>query len=291
MLERRVRVFGSDALVLEAGRASDPPVVFLHGLGSGARAWSSLLPPFAARGFRCLAVDLPGFGDTPPPAPPRRFPRPGRELAGYVAELLDALKLERAHLVGWSLGGGVALHAAAHVPERVSRLVLAAPAGLGPEVAWGLRLLGMPVLGPWLARRPLPPLPPGDGPVSVAPLAEKPLPRDFVVAHVEMSRHPWYAEVQLAIARQGGLLLRGQRDMMLDVPLASLGQPILILWGREDRVLPVRQGLRAAERLPRARLVVLESCGHCLPVEYPERFLSEATAFLAEEQGMADRRA
>ncbi|MBX6350241.1 MAG: alpha/beta fold hydrolase, partial [Clostridia bacterium] len=215
------------------------------------------------------------------PPPPRRSPRPGRELAAYVAELLDALELPAAHLVGWSLGGGVALHAAAHAPERVRRLVLAAPAGLGPEVTWALRLLGAPLLGPWLARRPLPPLPPGEGPVPVPGLAAQPLPRDFVAAHLAMSRQPWYAQVQLAVAREGGLLFRGQRDMMVDVPLSSLAKPILLLWGREDRVLPLRQGLRAAERLPCARLVVFDDCGHCLPVEHPERFLAEATSFLA----------
>lgn len=279
--ERRIRVWGTDTLVLEEGDPHDPAAVFLHGLGSGARAWEPVIPAIAARGVRCFAVDLPGFGETPPPAPPRSLPRPGRQVVEYVAELLDRLGLPRAHLVGWSMGGGVALNAAAAMPHRVDRLVLSAPAGLGPAVAWGLRLMALPLVGRRMLASPLPALPPGDGPVRVpAVLARQPLPRSFAAYHVEIARQSWFSDVQHRALRAAGLFLAGQRRMMPALPLERLAAPTLLLWGRQDRIIPYPQGVEAARRIPHARLELYDDCGHCLPAERPARFADDAARFL-----------
>ena len=111
------------------GVGGDLPLVMLHGGGPGASAWSnfgSALPRFAST-FRTLLVDMPGFGGSDkPPVEGNYF----RFAASYVVQLLDELGLERVHLLGNSLGGGVASRIAIDHPDRVGRLVLMGPGGL-----------------------------------------------------------------------------------------------------------------------------------------------------------------
>ncbi|MDI3269233.1 MAG: alpha/beta hydrolase [Bacillota bacterium] len=280
MKSYRVPLWSTEALVLEEGNPGDPAVLFLHGLGSGARAWEELMPPLARKGFRCLAIDLPGMGDTPPPKD-LPFPYPGPHLEAFLAQLWDALHLRHLRgVVGWSLGGGIALHMGRLYPHHVEKLVLAAPAGLGREVAWGLRLIGLPGLGQRFLRTPIPQLPEGDMIFLPKELALQPVPRAFVERHLEMMNHPWYGETQLQIMRESRVLWQGQKTISQDVDPGSLAQPVLLFWGREDAILPSYQGERAIKKLKRGVLHILSPCGHCLPVEFPNVFLRETAAFL-----------
>src|SRR3954471_7617845 len=112
-----VHVGGRPVNVISLG--SGPPVVFVHGLGGSWQNWLENLP-FFARKFRVIACDLPGFGESP-------MPLEDISISGYgkfVVGLLDALEIERAHLVGNSMGGFIAAEVALQAPERVDRLVL-----------------------------------------------------------------------------------------------------------------------------------------------------------------------
>ncbi|MBE3590611.1 MAG: alpha/beta hydrolase [Firmicutes bacterium] len=280
MQERRLPVWDTSVLLLEDGPPGGPCVALMHGLGSGARAWEEPMRCLAGAGLRCLAFDLPGFGETPP-LPGRVLHRP-EEAAAYVTAVLDAAGVARAHLVGWSLGGGVALHAALRAPERVAGLVLVASAALGADVSWGIRLMGVPLIGPRLLAA-MPPLPPEGDFVRVPPaLAHRPLPRAFVAAHLDMLRQPWFVPAQHALLRRLGVALFGQRRAQVTHELHRIQAPVLILWGREDRLIPPAHGRRAALLLPNARHVEYEDCGHCLPVEQPERFCRDVLAFVRE---------
>lgn len=280
MKSYRVPLWSTDVLVLEEGNPQDPAVLFLHGLGSGARAWEELLPPIAKGGFRCLAIDLPGMGDTPPPKD-LPFPHPGPHLEAFLSRLWDALNLRHLKgVVGWSLGGGIALHLARLYPHHVEKLVLAAPAGLGKEVAWSLRLIGLPALGRRFLRTTPQELPEGDMIFLPKELALQPVPRAFVERHLEMMNRPWYEETQLQILQESRILWQGQAALRRDLDLKSISQPVLLFWGRDDAILPSVQGERAVRQLHRGVLHILSPCGHCLPVEFPNVFVRETVAFL-----------
>jgi pimeloyl-ACP methyl ester carboxylesterase len=143
-----VEVAGTKVRVRQSGDPSGDPIVMLHGIGRSLEDWApqhELLPDT----HRVISVDLPGFGFSAPP--------PGRmtmaRLAEGVYETLDALGVQRpAHVFGNLLGGAVALSMQATDPERVTGLVLAAPAGFGQEVVLDLRLLAIPGLGHMLLR-------------------------------------------------------------------------------------------------------------------------------------------
>lgn len=272
-------VWDTSVLLLEEGPEDGPVLTLIHGLGSGARAWVEPMKCLAQEGLRCLAFDLPGLGETPPPPTRDVLHRP-EDAAAYVAAVLDAAGVRRTHLLGWSLGGGVALHAALRLPDRVESLVLVASAALGREVSWGIRLLGVPVLGRRLLASP-PPLPPGGEYVRVpAALARRPLPRAFLETHIHMMRQAWFVETQHVLLRKLGVALFGQRRAAVTRDLSRVDVPTLILWGREDRLIPARHGRQAARLMPRARYVEYEDCGHCLPVEHMDRFCRDVASFV-----------
>jgi pimeloyl-ACP methyl ester carboxylesterase len=141
---------------LEAGEGA--PLVLLPGLGSSTRcSWGAILPHLAPS-FRVLALDLPGQGDSEKPV---RIYDLDYAVAS-TARFLAALGLERADVMGTSAGGLIAMATALEHPDCIGRLVLVAPAGLGRDVNWGLRLTALPVFGHvgaanwrWLVRRSL----------------------------------------------------------------------------------------------------------------------------------------
>ncbi|HUG56233.1 MAG TPA: alpha/beta fold hydrolase, partial [Candidatus Limnocylindrales bacterium] len=147
MRARSIEVDGRRVRIIEAAAAGDrgDPVLMLHGVGGWAENWRETLPAVAASGRRAIAVDLPGFGESEPVRGARYFDPDDPFYAGFVCRLLDALGIERAHLVGSSMGGAVAFVAAVCAPSRVRSLVLVAPGGIGREMPAFMRALSVPV--------------------------------------------------------------------------------------------------------------------------------------------------
>jgi pimeloyl-ACP methyl ester carboxylesterase len=256
--------------VAEAGRAEDPPVILLHGWGASLymfRHALALLPP---RGFRAIAVDLRGYGLSDHPRASGAY-----SLAAYLGDLealFDALGIDRAMLVGQSMGGGIALHYALSHPERVARLVLINPVGLVP-IGWVslVRLvpqilmdrLGRRVLPRWLTRFILRHIAYGDGSLVTE--------RDVDENWVPTQRPGFVHAVRAGIT---------EFDWSPIAPAESLGLavPTLLILGRSDRV--VRNAGAAAERLPGARVVRMEG-GHCVHEEHPEEVYGLVGGFIA----------
>lgn len=264
-----------------------PPVVLLHGLAGSHRWFGPVLSPLAER-FRVLALDLPGHGRSDKPDAPYSIPW----LTGKVLRFLDAKGIERASLVGNSLGGQVALAIAAGQPARVERLVLAAPAGLTawPPVLMGIaRLLdatgatgsSWPAVVPrvpeamlQLAFRAVFPPPPRKGALRSG---HKPRLADrFTQGMVRAMASPDYPAAARATLRA----LRGSVGHPLGSAAASVRAPTLIIWGERDYILPV-EGARLLRRSIRgAELLVYPDSGHCPMLDAPERFAREVTRFL-----------
>ncbi len=234
---------------------SGPAVLLLHGWGAS----KELMAPISARlrGYRCVAPDQPGFGATAPP-PQAWGPL---EYASWVAALLDRLGIERAHVVGHSNGGRVAIALAASRPHRVSRLVLTDSAGIrprhGPAYRWRVRtfkLLRAASRAGWMP----------------APVREEAARR----AEARGS-----ADYRAAAGTLRASMVRlVNADMRAE--LRRLAAPTLLIWGEHDADTPLRDG-RAMERLiPDAGLVVFEGCGHFAYAQQPDRFASIVDVFL-----------
>jgi pimeloyl-ACP methyl ester carboxylesterase len=276
--EQKIEVEGMPTRYLTAGTVG-PPLVLLHGVGDNAFDWQWVMPTLAHT-YQVYAPDLPGSGGSAKPLPdysPAFFTR-------FAAGFLDALGIERAAVVGNSLGGLVGLRLALSAPERVTALGLVSSGGLGGEVTYALRSLALPGYGKlavaWGKRRP--------GALQralgrSALLFARPwrVPREWIKEQYRLARLPGFLEAQLATVRaQVGL--RGQREVLVD-RLSHLKAPTLVVWGARDRVLPYSQGQEAAARLPEGTLELVPDCGHAPYVEQPERFVSGLGQFLSNK--------
>jgi pimeloyl-ACP methyl ester carboxylesterase len=230
-----VEVNGRTARFTVAG--SGDPVVLVHGLAGSRRWWSPLVPAFAVH-RRVYALDLPRPSQGTPPT----------SWSTWLARWFDVVGLERADVVGHSLGGIVAAEFAAAYPERTRRLVLVAPAGIPCGrglVGRALPLAGaLADLGGWL------PMVVGDavraGPVAVA------------------------RAISFVSTRDLRAELRGVRA------------PTLLLWGERDRLVPVRVADEWQSILHASRIVYV-TCGHVPMLEAPEQVAAEILGFLSEE--------
>lgn len=273
-LDRYVDVRGVSLRYRRQG--AGPAVLLLHGVGASLEFWDWTTPGLQGA-FTTLAVDLPGFGGsafTPEVLSPEGSVR-------IVWAFVDAVGIERAALVGSSLGGAIAVLAAGSAPHRVWALALAAPGGFGREVGVWLRLATVPGLGEALvalARR--------------APqLALRHTfadPRRIPAAlQASMRRHATRQEpgrTYLRIVRHV-LGLRGVRPAMVAAVRAAAARvdaPTLVVWGARDRVVPSAHADAVAASIPQAQVRLLEDCGHLPQVEAADAFTGLLAAFLRD---------
>jgi pimeloyl-ACP methyl ester carboxylesterase len=247
----------------------DEQVICLHGLGSNKTSFfetvSALTPDQTVH-----AIDLPGFGSS---AKPALAPYDAPWFAATVRSYMDAMAIERAHLVGNSMGGRIALEVALGAPERVASLSLLAPA-----LAFRRRRELVPlvrVLRPELAAIP--------HPMRTARVREyfwslfaRPERLDPAAADIAAD------EFCRAYRSRSGRVafFAAARNIYLDRPdgkngfwtrLGDLSPPALFVWGDADRLVPAAFARHVAEALPHAQQVVLSECGHVPQVELPTR--------------------
>lgn len=272
--EERIQLGAGTVRFMVAG--AGPPLVLLHGLGDSAVDWAWVLPRLAAS-YRVFAPDRPGSGGSDRP---RTEPLP-EFVEGWRHSFLDAVGVQRAVLVGNSLGGLVARRAALTSPERVEALALVDSTGLGKETTPVLAVQAPPGLGElgmaWA----------GTVPGSWHPalgrawlMFARPwaAPRAWIADQVHRAQTPGFLETTLATLRADSDFF-GQREVRVE-RLPELRQPTLVVWGLEDRVVPVGHAHRAAALLEHGRLSLLPTCGHLPQVEQPEGFVRELGQFL-----------
>jgi pimeloyl-ACP methyl ester carboxylesterase len=278
--QRWVEVGGSPVNVIDIGPGPDagPPVgtiVFVHGLSGSWQNWLENLPYFA-RSWRCIAMDLPGFGASP-------MPRERISIGGYarlVDELLSALGVSRAVVVGNSMGGFIGAELAIRFGTWVDRLVLVSAAGLTIEHQRSLfhlaRVTGrVTALGAaWLASK-------------SDELARRPRSRQALFAIV--AAHPRRLPAALVAEQLRGSGKPGfvdALDALTDYPirdrLGSIEAPTLVVWGADDPLVPVRDAWEFGRLIPRSRVVVYEDTGHVAMLERPAAFNALVDEFLDE---------
>jgi pimeloyl-ACP methyl ester carboxylesterase len=257
----------------------DDPVLMLHGLAGWAENWDRVMPQVVETGRRAIAIDLPGFGESDRPRRSGYFDPERPFYAPFVAAVLDALEVRRAHLVGHSLGGAVAYTAAVWRPERTRSLTLIAPGGLGATLAREFRLLTLPGME-WLARL-------GRTERATRQILHSTFydPRncdDDVLRQALRYGPPSVGEMVRAL-RSSVSFRTGVRDDIRRAWAARAERytgPVLVVWGRQDAVLPVGHSDDARSLWPRADLALIDECGHFVMAERPRELLNVMLPFL-----------
>ncbi len=277
---RFLTVNGVRTFIREAGPADGPPVVLVHGFGGLTYTWRATLPALAAAGYRALALDLKGFGLSE-----KSFSQDYSHAAqaDFVMATMSAVGIERAVLVGHSMGGSVIGHAALRHPERVTALVFVAGAvreagqaegGSGLPLALGA-LVECPPFQRWgqlLLRSQL----------TRERLAQTQLSAYYVKNVVTPEVEEAYLGIlQLKdwdLALLGVLRDSGRNG--LPEPMSALTAPTLILWGEQDTWVPLERGKALHAALPQSRLIVFPNVGHLPMEEAPTEFNAALVGFL-----------
>jgi 2-hydroxy-6-oxo-octa-2,4-dienoate hydrolase len=263
---KSVRAFEMHTNYLEAGAehsGSRTPIILLHGSGPGVSAWTNWrrVLPALADGWRVYAPDMGGFGYT------ERRDDVMYDIKFWVKHLLgfmDALAIDKAHLVGNSFGGSLALAAALRFPDRFERLTLmGTPCGKfsmtpGLKAGWNYE----PSLENMRAV------------MALFPFDPRIITDDLVLERYETSLIPGAQEglrrLLVKPLDDGDTPLSG----MPEEAVAKLKHPTLILHGREDRVIPVELGLRLAQHIPDAEFHLFGRCGHWVQAERFDAFVA-----------------
>ncbi|MDQ2809774.1 MAG: alpha/beta fold hydrolase [Chloroflexota bacterium] len=271
-----VTVDGFRLHYVEAGPKDAPVLLLLHGFGSSTVSWQATMAALAGE-YRLIALDLLGFGYS---ARSTARVHTLRRRATHVFGLLDALGIGQATLIGNSLGGAVALQCAWDAPERVPRLVLA-DAVAGYDGRGGSP---SPLLGEVLSRTPL-----GNLLLANTFYDDARFAKGLRAVYHDPSRlQPETLAGYLAARRVRGnaatLLAITATPPDSDLPnaIAAIQTPTLILWGRQDRLMPAHYAEQLHRDLPHNRLEWIEDCGHLPQEECPAEFVAHLRAFLTE---------
>jgi 4,5:9,10-diseco-3-hydroxy-5,9,17-trioxoandrosta-1(10),2-diene-4-oate hydrolase len=251
-------------------------VVLIHGISGSVDDWIQNIG-ILARYHRVYAMDLIGFGRCDMGGPDISL----KSMTDFVRRFMETQSIQTADIVGHSLGGRLAIRFAAEFPEMTKHLVLAASSGLGTGVPLSLRLTSIPHIGELLWR-------PSRRAIE---LGLKGIVYDQAVITTEMVDASYQCAVRpgsgssfLAVLRTG-VDWHGQRKSFVRLTredLSRISVPTLVIWGRQDHVLPPAHAQVIADIVPNTKLVFFEHCGHLLQLERPDEFNSLVLEFLAE---------
>jgi pimeloyl-ACP methyl ester carboxylesterase len=271
---RQEEIDGTRVNYVELGSGPGMPIVFVHGLSGSWQNWLENIPHFA-REHRVLALDLPGFGHSPMPGWETSIESYGRLLHRFC----DALGVGDCAVVGNSMGGFISAEAASAQPDRFEKLALVSAAGVSST-----RLRHQPaetVARMATAAAPL-----------LLRLQERGMRRPRVrwATFKGLLQHPEALRPELLLeqfdngAGRPGFLPAVQGLVGYDIldQLTEVEVPTLIVWGRNDRVVPPQDASGFAQRLRNSRTVIFDDTGHLPQLERPTRFNRVLETFLAD---------
>jgi len=267
---------GDDAVKLavhEKGRGD--PIVLIHGLGASSYTWHKIAPELA-RTHRVIAIDLKGFGQSDKPLDARYSIQ---DQARLIEDYILRNGLRGATLVGHSYGGGVALAVALRLMDggktNVNRLVLIDSVAYRQPLPFFFRLLRTPIIGE-IGLSLVPPEVQMQQALSIAyyedgKVTEETIKNYADALHTEGGRHALLHTINSLDPEQADEISKRYKSLKL---------PTLVLWCRQDKIVPLRLGLRLTRDLPNARMEVRHDCGHIPHEEQPEWTLKAMRSFL-----------
>ncbi|MCW5258961.1 alpha/beta fold hydrolase [Verminephrobacter eiseniae] len=269
----RTGSFHTNVHDLGESRPGQPPVLFIHGSGPGVSAWANwrLALPVIAQDRHVIAPDMVGFGYTDRPA--------GQAYTmdawvQQVLDLMDALGVERADVVGNSFGGALSLALAIRAPQRVRRLVLMGSVGVSFPITPGL-----------------------DAVWGYEPSLDNMKRLLDIFAHSralvtdELAQLRYEASIRPGFQASFAAMFPAPRQRWVDAmaspeaAIRALPHETLIVHGREDKVIALQNSLRLSEWIAHSQLHVFGHCGHWTQIEHADRFVRLVGDFLAEADG------
>jgi len=253
--EGRVHYYEAESRIPGGGT----PLVLIHGLADQSESFAPMLERLKKRGFHVYAPDLLGYGRSPKPA--------GSDYSlavqeQFVADFIQSLGLQKTDIAGWSMGGGIALKLALDHPEMVDRVVVYDGVGIKFPLPYSPLELFHPEDGPAVQKL-----------FTLMEPTAPPLPRFLrrdILRHLEANQ--WVVD-------------RGVQSMLtykdaVDDRLSGIKEPLLIVWGDTDQLVPLAVGEKMHAMVPASELDVIKGCGHLAPVVCPGRVTAATVAFL-----------
>jgi 4,5:9,10-diseco-3-hydroxy-5,9,17-trioxoandrosta-1(10),2-diene-4-oate hydrolase len=251
-------------------------VVLIHGLGASVETWKDNIGALA-KDHRVHAMDLPGNGRSDKPSSPLSL----ADLAQFVRDFMRVEEIERASLLGHSVGGALSMQFAIQFPEQVDKLVLVDSIGLGKEASLPLRLITLPLVGEWLSR----PSRKGAAQLWEEAFHDAALvTEEWVELYYELDSLPGNQESMLTTLRSLATV-RGIRDEVLAAIRGTMGRitsPTLVVWGQQDAIIPEDHARVAQAGIPGAQVHIFDHCGHMPQMEHPAEFNTLVREFLAQ---------
>lgn len=269
---RFVEVEGRKMHYLEAGRGE--PLILIHGWVCWGAYWKHMIPLLSEK-YHVYAVDLPGHGISDRPVDVSvKYDTPSQ--AKRIVEFMDKVGIEKASIVGHSMGGEIAARVALMAPDRVKNLVLVCAAGMEKNsraIPWYLRLgraMRVESLSKWFFRESIVRIfTPG---IMFHP--ESPIPEDFMheMAMINCSSYEYRSAV-------GKVTREGIWQSFIDTTVPSLKVPTLVASARHDKVVPPELGALYHDLIPNSKFIIYEKAGHMLPWEQAGDLSREIAAF------------
>jgi pimeloyl-ACP methyl ester carboxylesterase len=249
-------------------------IVLVHGFLSSTISFRQLLPDLTKE-YKVIALDLPGFGQS---EKSKSFIYKLSNLGQLIIDFLDKLNIQNAILIGHSMGGQICMHAAKKAPDRIDKLILLGccsyvkrasrsliACSYLPLFTWGMRS--------WIQKKDI-----KQNLLSVL--------HDSKLVTQEMIDGYSKPISEAAFINSLIRLLRHREGDMSSEELREINQPVLMIWGKEDKVIPVKTGYRLKHDLPNAELIVYEKCGHLMMEEKPKEITTEIIRFIEKAEGM-----
>ncbi|MBD2097241.1 alpha/beta fold hydrolase [Trichocoleus sp. FACHB-591] len=250
-----------------------PTVILLHGIGSSVETWTLNLEALAQQ-HRVYAIDLVGSGRSSKPDTSYSL----ANLVAFVKTLMDVLGIDRASFVGNSMGGGIALQFALTHPQQVERLVLVNSLGLGQEISLSLRLANLP-----FADKLYQPTRSGTALFLRQAVFDPSLITDewidlfYEIMVLPGAKDTLFAQIRASVDWFG---VRAEVYRPIRDRLNTMSLPVLVVWGKQDSILPVAHAQVAAQQLPYAQVHIFDACGHWSHLEQAEKFNDLVSRFL-----------
>ena len=273
-IDQYINVKGVNTRYWTAGDKG-PVLLLIHGFGASVEIWQHNIEPLA-KFYRVYAIDLVGFGRTDKHEGTYTPPF----MVQFINDALTALNLEKVTLIGLSMGGGLSILYTLRFPHKIDKLVLVDSAGLGKEVIFSMRLMSLPFLGEFVTKPSR----------KMAYLFFKPavlnpaqLKGQFTDIYYELFSLPGAQTAMLKVIRFGCNIFGIKKDVLNEtlMNLHRITSPTLIIWGRQDAIIPLTQAYYAKEKISNSKLHVIEQCGHMPNFEKPDEFNQVLLDFLS----------